>query len=131
MKLFGCICAKCIECIKHLNKISLIMIAMTGASFCESAMKGFKLVSQHLVQYVVLQKIKNLYINSGGIVIILLSAFLSIFIYLEKTKDDDKWGRKSVTILILILICFAITYLVLSILSTAADSCLFCLTVDK
>lgn len=54
LKLFGCLLNKCIECIKHLNKIALIMVGMTGESFCSSALKGFKLVGEQFLQYVVL-----------------------------------------------------------------------------
>lgn len=72
-----------------------------------------------------------MYLNAGAMVMILLSGFLSIYLYINKLPDDPNYGTVFANVIILLIICGAITWLILNIIGTAADVCLFCLTVDK
>lgn len=78
-------CFWCLEkFIKFLNKNAYIMIAIYGKNFCTSAKEAFKLLMRNVVRVVVLDKVTDLLLLVGKLVIVGIVAVPTFFVFSHK-----------------------------------------------
>lgn len=78
-------CFWCLEkFLKFLNKNAYIMIAIYGRSFCSSAKEAFKLLMRNVVRVVVLDKVTDLLLFVGKLVIVGLVAVPTFLVFSRK-----------------------------------------------
>lgn len=78
-------CFWCLEkFLKFLNKNAYIMIAIYGKNFCTSAKEAFKLLMRNVVRVVVLDKVTDLLLLVGKLVIVGIVAIPTFFVFTRK-----------------------------------------------
>lgn len=78
-------CFWCLEkFLKFLNKNAYIMIAIYGKNFCSSAKEAFKLLMRNVVRVVVLDKVTDLLLFVGKLVIVGLVAVPTFWVFSRK-----------------------------------------------
>ncbi|KAK8787087.1 hypothetical protein V5799_023137 [Amblyomma americanum] len=78
-------CFWCLEkFLKFLNKNAYIMIAIYGKNFCTSAKEAFKLLMRNVVRVVVLDKVTDLLLLVGKLVIVGIVAVPTFFVFARK-----------------------------------------------
>ncbi|XP_050024486.1 choline transporter-like protein 4 isoform X1 [Dermacentor andersoni] len=78
-------CFWCLEkFLKFLNKNAYIMIAIYGKNFCSSAKEAFKLLMRNVVRVVVLDKVTDLLLLVGKLVIVGIVAVPTFFVFSRK-----------------------------------------------
>ncbi|CAN7937007.1 unnamed protein product [Ixodes hexagonus] len=78
-------CFWCLEkFLRFLNKNAYIMIAIYGKNFCTSAKEAFKLLMRNVVRVVVLDKVTDLLLLVGKLVIVGIVAIPTFFVFTRK-----------------------------------------------
>ncbi|XP_015746412.1 choline transporter-like protein 4 [Python bivittatus] len=90
-------CFWCLEkFIKFLNRNAYIMIAIYGKNFCVSAKNAFKLLMRNAVRVVVLDKITDLLLLFGKLLVVGGIGTLSFFFFTGRIPIDDTRFRSPV-----------------------------------
>ncbi|CAH2314470.1 choline transporter 4 [Pelobates cultripes] len=83
-------CFWCLEkFIKFLNRNAYIMIAVYGKNFCVSAKNAFNLLMRNIVRVVVLDKVTDLLILFGKLIVVGGVGVLAFFFFSNKLKIDN------------------------------------------
>uniref|UniRef100_A0A8C5MY76 Choline transporter-like protein n=1 Tax=Leptobrachium leishanense TaxID=445787 RepID=A0A8C5MY76_9ANUR len=83
-------CFWCLEkFIKFLNRNAYIMIAVYGKNFCVSAKNAFKLLMRNIVRVVVLDKVTDLLIFFGKLIVVGGVGVLAFFFFSDKLKIEN------------------------------------------
>ncbi|XP_048345023.1 choline transporter-like protein 4 [Sphaerodactylus townsendi] len=83
-------CFWCLEkFIKFLNRNAYIMIAIYGKNFCTSAKNAFKLLMRNVVRVVVLDKITDLLLFFGTLLVVGGVGVLSFFLFTGRIPIED------------------------------------------
>ncbi|XP_063147303.1 choline transporter-like protein 4 [Candoia aspera] len=90
-------CFWCLEkFIKFLNRNAYIMIAIYGKNFCTSAKNAFKLLMRNVLRVVVLDKITDLLLLFGKLLVVGGIGVLSFFFFTGRIPIDDPRFRSPV-----------------------------------
>jgi len=127
-KIVKCIVACFERCVKFINQMAFIQIALTGKNFCRAAWAGFMTALSHAAEFSILYVMGNFF-AFVGIVIISGGSVVLCWLWLENSdsyKPESKWNPFIVVVLFAYLCgrIFTMVYLI------ACDAILQCFFTD-
>nr|XP_006007253.2 PREDICTED: choline transporter-like protein 4 [Latimeria chalumnae] len=137
--LFCCLkcCFWCLEkFIKWLNRNAYIMIAIYGKNFCVSAKNAFSLLMRNIVRVVVLDKVVDLLLLFGKLLVVGGVGVLSFFFFTGRIQIDDPFFRAPtlhyywIPILTVLLGSYMIAQGFFSVYSMCVDTLFLCFLED-
>ncbi|XP_074873735.1 choline transporter-like protein 4 [Carettochelys insculpta] len=130
-------CFWCLEkFIKFLNRNAYIMIAIYGKNFCTSAKNAFKLLMRNIVRVVVLDKVTDLLLLFGKLLVVGGVGVLSFFFFSGRIPIDDPRFRSPtlnyywLPILTVVVGAYLIAQGFFSVYSMCVDTLFLCFLED-
>ncbi|XP_067829949.1 choline transporter-like protein 4 isoform X2 [Heptranchias perlo] len=130
-------CFWCLEkFIKFLNRNAYIMIAVYGKNFCVSAKNAFKLLMRNVVRVVVLDKITDLLLFFGKLLVVGGVGVLAFFFFTGRIKIPDPTFQAPVLnyywipILTLVVGSYMIAHGFFSVYNMCVDTLFLCFLED-
>lgn len=128
-------CFWCLEkFLKFLNKNAYIMIAIYGKSFCTSAKEAFKLLMRNVVRVVVLDKVTDLLLLVGKLVIVGIVAVPTFLVFSRKVDTLNnhlpELNYYMLPILTISVGAYIIASSFFSVYSMAVDTLFLCFLED-
>ncbi|CAL8107889.1 unnamed protein product [Calicophoron daubneyi] len=133
-----CCCLWCLEkFLKFLNRNAFIMIAIYGQSFCSAAHSAFYLLLRNAVRLVVVDKVTDLILLVGKLIVMALSGFVC-FLYLEGHIFGDTFWAKyqpslhyvTVPVTLVVLGSYLVSSLFASVYEMGVDTIFLCFLED-
>ncbi|XP_078073429.1 choline transporter-like protein 4 [Mustelus asterias] len=130
-------CFWCLEkFIKFLNRNAYIMISVYGKNFCTSAKNAFKLLMRNVVRVVVLDKVTDLLLFFGKLLVVGGVGVLSFFFFTGRIKIPDPTFQAPVLnyywlpILTLVVGSYMIAHGFFSVYNMCVDTLFLCFLED-
>uniref|UniRef100_A0A8C8SKE3 Choline transporter-like protein n=1 Tax=Pelusios castaneus TaxID=367368 RepID=A0A8C8SKE3_9SAUR len=130
-------CFWCLEkFIKFLNRNAYIMIAIYGKNFCTSAKNAFKLLMRNIIRVVVLDKVTDLLLLFGKLLVVGGVGVLAFFFFSGRIPINDARFRSPslnyywLPILVLVVGAYLIAQGFFSVYSMCVDTLFLCFLED-
>jgi hypothetical protein len=128
-------CALCLikcleETVDYINKTAYAFMAVSGESFCTSAMNGFILNIKHGMKFYWANLLAQMFILLGKIAIVFLNCFSLYMIMKHVTKDTEEVSSLFMPMFVVAIETYMAASIFLGVLDETVLALLNCLCVD-
>ena len=125
-----CVLDCCLKFVKYINMNAYVQVALTGNSFCESAVIGAVLTLKHAATFVITQGVGSFISFLGKIVIAGVNTLLGYLIITEDKNISDNIESPIAPLIVIFVISYLIASIFMGVYTIISITILQCMYTD-